>query len=152
MSYLRDIPRWSCQVRHGYSLFCAALLLLATHLGATEQFTLDGARAAAGKGNAQALYFLGKHYAKGDGVPQDYAKAAEYLRRSAEQGYALAQNDLGAFYAKGLGVKQDYAEAASWYGKAAEQGDALAQYSLGRSYWLGRGVITNRQAALKWLN
>ena len=55
-------------------------------------------------GNAQALYYVGKRYAGGDGVPQDYGKATEYLRQAADRGCILAENDLGAFYAKGLGV------------------------------------------------
>ena len=134
-------------------LFVSALMLvLAPNVWGVEEFTVESARAAAERGDAKALYFLGKHYARGEGVPQDYGKAAEYLRDSAEKGYAYAQNDLGAFYAKGQGVRQDYAEAARWYRKAAEKGDVLAQYSLGRSYWLGRGVTTNVQASLKWLN
>src|ERR1039457_4107361 len=95
--------------------------------GATEGIALESAQRAAAKGNAQALYDLGKRFARGDGVPQDYGKAAEFLRQAAERGYPFAENDLGAIYAKGYGVKQDYAEAAKWYRKAAEQGDALAQ-------------------------
>jgi len=130
----------------------ALMLVLTVNLTAAERFTVESARVAAARGNAQARYFLGKCYANGKRVPQDYAKATEYLRKSAEKGCALAQNDLGAFYAKGLGVKQDYAEAAKWYRKAAEKGDKLAQYSLGRMYWLGRGVATNTQESLKWLS
>ena len=154
---MRLVPQHSqslrCRVRRRDGLFGPALTLILTiNLLAAEPFTLASARTAAGKANAQALYFLGKRYAKGDGVPQDYARAAEYLHLSTEKGYALAQNDLGAFYAKGLGVKQDYAEAARWYRKAAEKGDALAQCSLGRAYWLGRGVATNMPASLKWLH
>ena len=62
---------------------------------AAEQFTVESARAAAEKGNPKALYFLGKRYAKGEGVPQDYAKAAEYLRKSAEKGFAPGAKRLG---------------------------------------------------------
>jgi uncharacterized protein len=133
--------------------FAVALLMtvVTVNLLAAEQFTVESTRAAAEKGNRKALYRLGKRYAKGEGVPQDYGRAAELLRESAGMGYAPAQNDLGAFYAKGLGVKQDYAEAAKWYRKAADKGDALARYSLGRAYWLGRGVATNTPESLKWL-
>ena len=134
------------------ALGAALLLILATRPAAAEQVTIESARAAAARGNAQALYFLGKCYAKGNGVPQNYTNAAECLQKAAERGCAPAQNDLGASYAKGLGVKQDYAKAARWYRKAAEKGDELAQYSLGRAYWLGRGVATNTQASLQWLN
>jgi uncharacterized protein len=117
---------------------------------AEEQFTLETAQAAAENGDAKAEYFLGKQYSNGNGVPKDYAKAAEYFRKAAEQGLAAAQNDLGAFYAKGWGVKQDYQEAARWYFKAGEQGDDLAEFSLGRIYAEGRGVFKDPQEALKW--
>src|SRR5665213_1646830 len=102
--------------------------LQAASLRAADKFTVETARAAAAKGDAKAEYFLAKHYAKGDGVPQDYGRAAEYMRQAADQGHAFAQNDLGAFYAKGLGVKQDYQAAAQWYEKAAKNGDALGEY------------------------
>ena len=88
-------------------------------LSAMDEFTLETAPAAAEKGDRKAQYWLAKHYAKGEGVKQDYFKAAEYLHQAADGGYAWAQNDLGAAYANGLGVKQDYAEAATWYRKAA---------------------------------
>jgi len=128
----------------------ALLLLLPGRLPAEGGFTLDTAQAAAAKGDPQAAYFLGKQYAHGQGVPQDYAKAAEYFRQAASQGYALAQNDLGAFYAKGLGVKQDDETAVQWYRRAAEQGDPLAEYSLGHDYAIGRGVSKDMSEALKW--
>lgn len=129
----------------------AFILSLPIWIYGGQQFTLQTARAAAATGNAEAFYFLAKLYAKGDGVPQDYVQAAEYLKRAASLGLPFAQNDLGAYYAKGLGVRQDFAEAVSWYEKAARKGDSLAQYSLGRALWLGRGVATNVPAALKWL-
>ena len=67
---------------------------------ATQNFTVDSARIAAGKGDPKAQYFLGHLYEKGKGVTQDYALAAGYLRQSAVQGCAEAQNDLGACYAR----------------------------------------------------
>src|ERR1700726_4256893 len=62
-----------------------------------DDFTLESAQLAAAAGDAKALYFLAKCYAKGQGVPQDNAKAAEYMQRSAEKGYAFAQNDFGTY-------------------------------------------------------
>jgi len=131
------------------SLFVLLFSLSEPALGEND-LSLETARAAAEKGDAKAQYFLGKCYAKGREVQQDYTKAAAYLLEAAEQGHAYAQNDLGVLYAKGLGVKQDYAEAAKWYRKAAEQGDALAQYSTGRAYAEGRGVPKDVPESLKW--
>src|SRR5208337_3044821 len=72
-----------------------ALLLMLPGILPAEEFTLETAQTAAAKGDPKAEYFLGKQYAHGNGVPQDYAKAAEYFRQAATQGYAFAQNDLG---------------------------------------------------------
>jgi TPR repeat protein len=66
------------------------MLVMAISPLAAEQFTVESARAAAEKGRPKALYFLGKRYAKGEDVPQDYTKAAELLHASAEKGFALA--------------------------------------------------------------
>src|SRR5260370_22296592 len=122
---------------------CAGMTLplcLSIQTLCAKDYTLESAQEAMAKNDADAAYFLAKSYARGNGVGQDYAKAAEYSLKAAEQGHALAQNDLAAIYARGLGVKQDYEAAAAWYRKAAEQGDALAQYSLGHIYSIGRGV------------
>jgi TPR repeat protein len=55
-------------------------LALPVLAGATEGISLESTQRTAAKGNAQAIYDLGKRYARGDGVPQDYGQAAEYLR------------------------------------------------------------------------
>src|SRR5215469_12163500 len=99
---------------------------------------------------SRALYALAQRYAKGDGVPQDLAKAADYLRQAAQEGYAFAQTDLGSYYAKGRGVKKDLAAAFQWYRRAAEQGDSLGQYCLGFCYLNGAGTTTNLDEGLKW--
>jgi TPR repeat protein len=135
------------------SIVCAAFALVvldpvpARPAGA---FTLESARAAAAKGDAPAMYFLAKSYAKGEGVSRDLTNAAEYMRQSAELGHAFAQTDLAAMYSEGEGVKQDYEEAARWYRKAAGNGDALAEYGLGLAYALGRGVPKDVAESVKW--
>src|SRR5690349_14435704 len=72
--------------------------------------------------DSKATYVLGVRYAEGNGVSQDYLKAAELYRKAADRGYAPAQYSLAYLYENGLGVTQDLAEALSWYRKAAEQG------------------------------
>jgi TPR repeat protein len=79
-------------------------------------------------------------YNKGQGVPQDFAEAAEWYRRAAEQGHADAQFNLGFLYVNGQGIPQNYAESSEWYRRAAEQGYADAQYNLGAMYAKGQGV------------
>jgi hypothetical protein len=89
-------------------------------------------------------------YYDGKGVPQDYAEAVRWYRKSAEQGYAMAQIDVGFMYQEGKGVPQDYAEAVRWYRKAADQGDAKAQYDLGFMYYQGKGVLQDYTEARRW--
>ncbi len=85
----------------------------------------------AAQGNAEAQFFLATMYGAGQGVPQDYKKSAEWLRKAAEQGNVKAQFNLGALYNEGQGVPQDYKEAAKWFRMAAEQGHVEAQFNLG---------------------
>lgn len=84
----------------------------------------------ADQGDVRAKYLLGDMYAKGIGVPQDKALAAEWFRKAAEQGHGEARFRLGGMYAKGDGVPQDKAEAIRWYRMAAEQGHHDAQVEL----------------------
>jgi TPR repeat protein len=60
-------------------------------------------------------------YARGLGVPQDYAEAVRWYRLAADQGHASAQNNLGVMYATGEGVLQDYVQAHMWYNLAASR-------------------------------
>ena len=106
--------------------------------------------------DAPAQYRLGNKYNNGDGVPQDSAKAVEWLlkaaelyRKAAEQGDADAQFSLGGMYEHGEGVPKDSAKAVEWYRKAAEQGDALAQITLGLIYETDEGVKDSAKA-LEW--
>jgi clan AA aspartic protease (TIGR02281 family) len=101
--------------------------------------------------NVLAEYNLGVMYAKGQGVPQDYAQAATWFRKAADQGNALAQANLGMAYDKGQGVPQDYAQAVAWYRKAADQGEAEAQLNLGAMYEYGQGVPQDYAQAATWL-
>ncbi len=78
------------------------------------------------QGNAQAQYYLGVLYFKGEGVPQDYAQARKWWRKAAAQGHAIAQFNLGLLYNFGLGVPQDYVQAHMWDNLAAAQGEELA--------------------------
>ena len=52
-------------------------------------------RPLADQGDATAQYDLGLMYAKGQGVPQDYAEAVKWFRKAADQGDASAQYNLG---------------------------------------------------------
>ena len=84
-------------------------------------------RLAAEQGDVVAQHDLGGAYARGEGVPQNYAEAVTWFRRAAEQGHAAAQFALGVAYSHGEGVAQDYASAHMWANLAAAQGHADAR-------------------------
>jgi hypothetical protein len=114
----------------------------------TQRIAYDTAAAKAGDRNAQLQ--LGIRYAKGDGVPQDYATAATWFQAAANQGLARAQYDLGIMYEKGRGVPVDFAAATEWYHKAAEGNYPLAEYNLAVAYTKGQGIRQNLAEAAIW--
>jgi len=100
--------------------------------------------------DAEAQYHRGVQFAEGNGVPQDYGKAAKCYRAAAEKGLAEAQYSLGYLYENGLGVERDFKQAAAWYRKAALQGGPEAQNNLGVLYATGQGVQRDDSQALHW--
>lgn len=80
-----------------------------------------------GLDNPEALVALALKYEHAEGVPRDFAKAAELYCRAARLGLADAQFALGWMYANGRGVSRDDAVAAHLFAMAAEQGHGHAQ-------------------------
>ena len=87
---------------------------------------------AAETGNQYAQYSLGKLYLRGENVPKDITKAAEYLVAAASCGNQYAQYALGKLYLSGGEVAQDKEQAAYWLTQSAEQGHRYAQFLLDR--------------------
>ena len=81
---------------------------------------------------------------------QDFAGAAELLRRSAELGNSWAQIYYGGCLKNGSGVAADPAAAVEWYRKAAAQNNAVAYYELAVCYEYGQGVAPSLDEALAW--
>jgi hypothetical protein len=118
------------------------------------------------QGDAQAQYELGKRWEHGEGVPQDFRKAADWYQKSAAEGNPEAQVALGGLYEHGRGVQTDSRIALKWYLKAAGQafpgarllyesldakeGRASAQFSMGRRFEEGDGVCQNLADAAHW--
>ena len=102
-------------------------------------------------GDARAQNSLGLMYAKGEGVPQNYAEAVKWVRRAAEQGNAAAQFNLGLAHYMGQGVPQNDVEAAKLWRSAAEQGLAEAQNNFGMMCRNGKGVRQDDAKAVKWI-
>jgi TPR repeat protein len=102
------------------------------------------------EGDAVAQTDIGKMYAEGRGVAEDFAEARRWFQKAADQGQADAIYNIGLMYANGEGVAQDFAEAAKWYRQAADRGQADAQNSLGLRYKKGEGIGQDYVQAYKW--
>jgi TPR repeat protein len=137
-------------------------------------------KAAAERGDPQAMTSYGMLQISGNGVPQDQAKGVAQIAKAADTGYDYAQYMLGLCYASGIGGPVDKENGKLWLGKAAAQGykkaqamlanidkmpapesleetrkkaeagNAQAQDQLGGKYAYGLGVEKNFDEGLKW--
>jgi hypothetical protein len=86
---------------------------------------------AAGKGDPEAMFELGKLYEKGIGTDQDVAKALSLYEKAAELGFADAINDLGFLYYQGAGgLKSDKKKAVALFLQAADLRHPQAMYNV----------------------
>lgn len=111
----------------------------------------EGLRVAAESGDAAAACRLGRLYADGLEVEQDWPQAAMWYRKSAQEGNAEGQYQYGQLCESGRGIPQNWEQAAAWYRKAAEKGHADAQWRLGLCHRDGRGVAQDAIWAKLWL-
>ncbi len=102
------------------------------------------------KDSTDAQVELGVLFAKGQGVTQDFQRAAVWFTKAAEKNNTKAQLFLGYMNENGEGTPKDFKKAAYWYTKAANQADAMAQYSLGVLYEFGKGVPEDNKKAFEW--
>ena len=79
---------------------------------------------------AAAQFKRGNEYRKGEGVLQDYGKAAECYQKAAKLGHVSARYNLANRYRLGQGVPRDYGKAMKWYLKAAVRGHNKAKINL----------------------
>ncbi|SMX40816.1 tetratricopeptide repeat protein [Maliponia aquimaris] len=109
-------------MRPGLSALALALALAAPATAQTDPMTT--LRAAAEQGVPAAELELARRFEAGDGVLQNFARAAEWYARAAEAGSAEAANRLGRMHHAGLGVPQDLPRAIALLERAAESGKA----------------------------
>lgn len=94
---------------------------------------LDIFNTAAEQGHQTAQFYLGKMYAQGLGVEQNYQTALEWLKKAShpQHHFGMAGRNpleitalinVGRIYAEGLGVKQDAHAAEPWFEKACYLG------------------------------
>lgn len=79
------------------------------------------------QGDPQAQIFVGYLYETGQGVQQDYTRAAQWYWKAAEQGNIFAQHQLGSMYHLGKGVSQNYILAYMWLDLAARGGNSASK-------------------------
>jgi len=75
-------------------------------------------------------------YSQGQGVPQDYVKAAEFYQKSADQGFAPALAALGEMYIQGQGVPKDVEKGHGLLRDAKARRKAQEQKSQGAAYFI----------------
>lgn len=97
------------------------------------------------QGDAESQFQLGRVFARGDRVNQNFIEAIKWHTLAAQQGHAGAQAALGTMHYWGRGASQDFARAAQWLLLSAEQGNSTAQFWLGMIYERG-----DPKERLKW--
>jgi TPR repeat protein len=146
---------------------CSFAYFQSSGTGIMAQSTEARLLKAAEKGDISAQHELATRYISGEGVPQDIAEAAKWLRRLVEVDgpksvYAPnASYILGLAYYHGDGVPQDKEEGIRWFRKAAEPFSLTTfhftqeqitdiKFTLGCAYFYGDGVTENKAEGVKW--
>ena len=99
--------------------------------------------------NAEAQYYLGRMYLRGNYLKTDYDKAFTLAKASAEQGNDKGLNLVGVIYKNGLGTEKDINMAIEYFTKSTQistrnntfAGNAKAYTNLGDIYSEGGGGI-----------
>jgi TPR repeat protein len=104
----------------------------------------------AGKGNAEAQYWLGYMNELGLGTGRDLQKAMALYRQAAGKNVVAAELRLGELYLHGNYVPPDSASAKSYLEHAAYQGEPHAAMLLGEMYANGLGTTPDPAKAYAW--
>ena len=75
---------------------------------------------AAHKGHAPSMCALGDSYFSGDGLEQNFQKAAYWYKKAAKAAYAASYFHLGVLYRDGKGVARSLKKARFYFQKAAD--------------------------------
>jgi TPR repeat protein len=74
-------------------------------------------------GSAQAQFYLGNRYEKGDGLPRELDRARRYFRLCAARGVAQCQFRLASLLFNAPNrPERDYIQAVAWFQLAGDQG------------------------------
>lgn len=86
--------------------------------------------ARAKSGDREAQVELGRRYAEGKSVEQDYAKARDWWEQAAQAGSGEAMIEIARLHEQGLGMPKNQEVAADWYRRAVTAGSARAKTKL----------------------
>lgn len=130
----------------------AAASLYAASPGADPDKARDLYDHAAQVVDAKALMIIAATFIKGQGVRQDFTRAARYLDAATVQGGDRIRTVVAEMYAGSPdGFPPDYPKALALYSGAAERGDPQAYYGLAVMHANGLGVPPDTRTALGWL-
>ena len=115
------------------------------------------------KGDILSMYYLGEFYEKGQGIEQNYIKAAELYEKVARCNEHLvfcggplapqcdAEFALSMLHEKRLLPNSSNEIAVEWLKKAADDGSASADIEMAKRYLSGYGLEQNNEKALSFL-
>jgi SEL1 protein len=89
---------------------------------------------------AKAAAHIGRMFLRGEGMEQNFEKAATWFQRGIANGDSLCQHHMALMYRDGLGVPKDSVRAAMYFKAAAEQDLPASQSSLG-ALFLDQGDV-----------
>lgn len=104
------------------------------------------------KGDPVSQTLLGVLLARGLGVKQDLAAAADWFRLAGDGGDAEALYALGQLYLDGRGVEQDPAKAAELFRQAADEAHPGAAREFAYLLLAGKGTEKNAMLAAAYLS
>ena len=146
MSFWEKIKSWFCRSKNGVTL--DTVINHSSEISENDLAKiLDGAK----DNKVESELFAGVLYLKGVRIPQDCAKALEYLDRSAQSGNVSAQKILAKEYMSGVNFPQDLAKAVELFQKASLSGDVEALHNLGLMYEEGISVEKDINKAVEYL-
>lgn len=106
-----------------------------TAVAVTAQDEFNAYMAAAEKGDAKSMYYVGVCHETGRGCTPDAGKAFAWYAKAATGGVAAAQYNLGVMLFNGTGTPQSTDMAAKWLSEAEKNGYAKASTILGVLYY-----------------
>ncbi|MBO4553237.1 sel1 repeat family protein [bacterium] len=108
-------------------------------------------QAEAKKGNAEAIYKIGRMFEAGQGsLKADIKKALTCYEKAAAKNNAAAINHLAGMYMTGHGVEADIDKALEFYKKSAQLGNSDAMCNMGILNENGIGFEENYKDAMSW--